>query len=217
MKTAHQIQSTQDLESLVREQLFDIVPFGVAVIDPEMNVITANRNFEEYFGQWKNRRCYEVCKGLEKRCPQCDAIRTFKDGQSRVSDETGIDRHGRTCHYVVHVAPLLNEDGKVQYVVEMTTDMTETRIRQREYNLLFERVPCFITIIDRDYKIVRANEKFRKTFGAYLIARAAGGRAYLSRELLKETSILGTLLSSSMSRSRLREEDLRQVEAYLPQ
>lgn len=60
-------------------------------------------------------------------------------------------------------------------------------------------------------------EEFRKTFGAYLIARVAGGRAYLSQELLKESSVLGTLLSSSLSRSRLREEDLRQVEAYLPQ
>ena len=60
-------------------------------------------------------------------------------------------------------------------------------------------------------------EEFRKTFGAYLVARAAGGRAYLSRELLKESSILGTLLSSSLSRSRLRVQDLREVEAYLPQ
>jgi Mg-chelatase subunit ChlD len=59
-------------------------------------------------------------------------------------------------------------------------------------------------------------DEFRKTFGAYLVARAAGGRAYLSRDLLKETSILGTLLSSSLSRSRLREQDLRQVEDYLP-
>jgi Mg-chelatase subunit ChlD len=59
-------------------------------------------------------------------------------------------------------------------------------------------------------------DEFRKTFGAYLVARAAGGRAYLSRDLLKESSILGTLLSSSLSRSRLREQDLRQVEDYLP-
>ncbi|MFX1481724.1 MAG: VWA domain-containing protein [Promethearchaeota archaeon] len=63
--------------------------------------------------------------------------------------------------------------------------------------------------------ILRVDE-FRKTFGAYLVARAAGGRAYLSKELMKETSIIGTLLSSGRSKARLREEDLRQVEAYLP-
>jgi Mg-chelatase subunit ChlD len=59
-------------------------------------------------------------------------------------------------------------------------------------------------------------DEFRKTFGAYLVARAAGGRAYLSRELLKQTSILSTLLGSSLSRSGLREQDIRQVEEYLP-
>lgn len=63
--------------------------------------------------------------------------------------------------------------------------------------------------------ILRVDE-FRKTFGAYLVARAAGGHTYLSRDLLNETSILGTLLGSSLSKSRLREQDLRQVEAYLP-
>ncbi|MHA2024961.1 MAG: vWA domain-containing protein [Candidatus Thorarchaeota archaeon] len=59
-------------------------------------------------------------------------------------------------------------------------------------------------------------DEFRKTFGAYLVARAAGGRAYISTELMKESSILGAVLSSGRSRARLREEDLREVEAYLP-
>jgi Mg-chelatase subunit ChlD len=59
-------------------------------------------------------------------------------------------------------------------------------------------------------------DEFRKTFGAYLVARASGGRAYLSTELMKEPSILGTLLSAGQSRARLREQDLREVEAYLP-
>ncbi|MFW9868650.1 MAG: VWA domain-containing protein [Candidatus Thorarchaeota archaeon] len=59
-------------------------------------------------------------------------------------------------------------------------------------------------------------DAFRKTFGAYLVARAAGGRAYLSTELMKESSILGTLLTSGRSKSRLREQDLREAEAYLP-
>jgi len=63
---------------------------------------------------------------------------------------------------------------------------------------------------------ILAVDAFRKTFGAYVVARTSGGRAYLSRALLKEDSILGTLLSAGRSRARLREEDLREVEEYLP-
>ncbi|TFG34395.1 VWA domain-containing protein [Candidatus Thorarchaeota archaeon] len=59
-------------------------------------------------------------------------------------------------------------------------------------------------------------EDFRQSFGAYVVARAGGGRAYLSRALMKEKSILGALLQTGRSKSRLREEDLREVEAYLP-
>lgn len=153
------------LETLLKRELFDIVPFGVAVIDRSFCVAIANPFFEEYFGSWRGRRCHEVCKGLDSQCPKCLAKLTFEDGQPRVADETGLDRHGRTCHYVVHVVPLFDDKGQVQHVIEMSTDVTETRLRQREYNLLFERVPCFVTVIDKNLKIVRANEKFRETFG----------------------------------------------------
>ncbi|MGY5880839.1 MAG: VWA domain-containing protein [Candidatus Thorarchaeota archaeon] len=63
---------------------------------------------------------------------------------------------------------------------------------------------------------ILAVDSFRKTFGAYVVARTSGGRAFLSRSLMKEDSILGTLLSAGRSRARLREEDLREVEQYLP-
>ncbi len=63
---------------------------------------------------------------------------------------------------------------------------------------------------------ILAVDEFRKSFGAYVVARSGGGRAYLSKELLKEKSILGVLLQSQHSKSRLREEDLRAVESYLP-
>lgn len=63
---------------------------------------------------------------------------------------------------------------------------------------------------------ILAVEEFRRTFGAYLVARAGGGKAYLSNELTSQKSIIGTILSQGRSRSRLREEDLRAVESYLP-
>ncbi len=57
--------------------------------------------------------------------------------------------------------------------------------------------------------------EFRREFGAYLIARAAGGRAFLSHEVLREKSVLGTFLRGSETRSRLRAEDLRSAESYI--
>ena len=36
---------------------------------------------------------------------------------------------------------------------------------QKEYNTLFNRVPCYLTVIDKNFKIVRANDSFRENFG----------------------------------------------------
>ncbi len=154
-----------ELHQLLARQLFELVPFNVAVIDRDFQVVAANRNFEEYFGEWRGRRCYEAYKNGSRQCARCQAEATFADGRVRVSDETGVDRHGRNCHYVVHLAPLRSSAGEVEYVMEMTSDLTETRRWQREYDLFFERVPCYVLVIDRDFRVVRANEKFVKSFG----------------------------------------------------
>jgi signal transduction histidine kinase len=154
-----------ELDALLGRSLLEQVPFNVAVIDRGFHVVAANSNFEEYFGDWRTRRCFEVYKGLGQPCAHCHVQETFRDGIVRVSDETGVDRHGRACHYVVHLAPLRDEAGQVRYVIEMTTDLTATRRWQREYDLFFERVPCYVLVVDRQFRIVRANEKFRESFG----------------------------------------------------
>ena len=154
-----------DLIHLAEKELIELVPFNVAVIDQNYNVVNANGNFEEYFGKWDGRRCYEVCKNLQQKCSHCKAEEVFRTGEMIVSDEAGISRNGDSCHYVVHMAPLKDENGKVAGVVEMSFDVTRPSHLQKEYNMLFERVPCYISIIDRNFKVVRANEKFRKKFG----------------------------------------------------
>jgi PAS domain S-box-containing protein len=154
-----------ELEMLLGRGMFELVPFNVAVIDRDFRVVAANGNFEEYFGEWRGRLCHEVYKGSARTCARCQAQATFADGRVRVSDEAGVDRHGRACHYVVHLAPLKDAEGRVEHVIEMTSDLTETRRWQREYDLFFERVPCYVSVIDRNFRVIRANEKFRQTFG----------------------------------------------------
>jgi PAS domain S-box-containing protein len=147
-------------------ELFEQVPFNMAIIDRDFNIVQANKNFGDYFGRWKGRKCYKVYKNLDHPCVGCNAQLTFQDGRVRVSDESGVDQHGQEAHYVVHLAPLKPHKGEqVKYIVEMSRDVIETKNLQMEYQLLFERVPCYITVIDRNYKIIRANENFRDVFG----------------------------------------------------
>jgi PAS domain S-box-containing protein len=112
------------LETFLRDRLFDLVPSAIAVLDRNFWVIEANKTFEELFGEWRGRRCFEVYKGLKRRCARCRAARTFIDGKPRCHAEVGLDRNGRTAHYVVHVVAVTANDGSIPYLVEMSTDVT---------------------------------------------------------------------------------------------
>ena len=118
-----------------------------------------------YFGDWRNKKCYEVYKKSPSQCKTCKVAEIYQFGEVRVLNESGIDKNGKICHYIVHIAPLKGKEGNIDYVVEMSTDVTENTRYQKQYNLFFEMVPSYVSIIDKNYKIVRANKKFRDTFG----------------------------------------------------
>jgi signal transduction histidine kinase len=157
------------MNNTILKELFQQVPFNVAVIDRDFNIVQANTNFKDYFGNWRGKKCYAVYKKLNQPCKNCPAAEVFKKGEAVVADAVGIDKHRRKSHYVGHVIPIKNEEnGKVDFVMEMTRTVTETDRWQQEYQILFDRVPSYITVIGEDYRIVRANEAFRENFGDVL-------------------------------------------------
>jgi len=159
----------QNTENVIYQELFEQVPYNIAVIDRAYNIVNANNNFKEYFGKWENQKCYNVYKKLDYPCKDCPAKKAFKSGEHYVADAIGIDQHGRKTHYVGHVIPVKNgTDKPIEHVIELTRVVTETDRWQQEYQILFDRVPCYITVIGEDYRIVRANEAFRENFGDVL-------------------------------------------------
>jgi PAS domain S-box-containing protein len=147
------------------QQLFEHVPSNIVVINREYDVVLANDHFKDVFGDIRGKRCYEVFKKKSEICKNCLAAKTFEDGEAHVSNEYAVDRNGLPAYYVVHNAPIYNDEGEIAYVIEMSYDVTDTQSLQRQYNVLFERVPCYVAVLDRDLKVVRANELLRKTFG----------------------------------------------------
>ena len=157
---------TLDLGQWIRDELFDAVPVSIATIDRELNVVLANRSFEETFGAWAGRKCFEVYKGRDTACDHCEATRSFEDGRARVTHEIGTRTGGAIAHYVKRTFPIMDEDGTIHYLVEMSSDVTDLE-RLREQNLLlFEQVPCSLCVLDGELRIVRANRSITRSFGA---------------------------------------------------
>lgn len=166
MKKDKRISAPRRLNDLIFRELFQHIPFNLAIIDRDYNVIEANDNFTEYFGDWHGKKCYAVYKKLNRPCRSCPSKEVFKKGKAVFADAVGIDQHGRKTHYIGHSFPLRATPGaEVEFVLEMTRTITETDRWQQQYQILFDRVPCYITVIGEDYRIVRANEAFRASFG----------------------------------------------------
>lgn len=162
------------IRDLLHDHLFDQTPIAVAVLDRGLRVVEANARFRSVFGRREERRCFELLKHRTEPCEGCMALKSFLDGQVRVHEESLRLNSGRSHHFVVRVAPLARtQRHAVTHLIWMASDVNEATSLQLENELLFERVPCYMTVLDRDLRIIRANRRMRETFGG-----ARGKRCY---------------------------------------
>jgi len=108
------------------------VPMSISVIDRNYKIVEANPHFAQSYGDWQDRSCHEVYKGLSQRCANCAAAKTFADGLVREREELGVVRRGKQTHYLVHMIPLIGEGGNIAHIVEMSTDITSVKLLEQE-------------------------------------------------------------------------------------
>jgi signal transduction histidine kinase len=148
-----------------RTSLFDALPCSIVVIDRDYTIVDHNPGFVEVWGSSLGAKCFAQTRGRSRRCQSCPAELTFRDGERRVLEQNGVDRNGRPVHSLVHVTPVHDATGAVSHVAVISTDLTATRRLQSEYQTLFEQVPCYVAVLNREYRVVKANRMFRKVFG----------------------------------------------------
>jgi hypothetical protein len=68
-----------ELRQWMHKQLFEQIPFNVAIIDKDYNVVEANNNIKEYFGDWKKQKCYKVYQKFNSPCKDCESQAVFED------------------------------------------------------------------------------------------------------------------------------------------
>ncbi len=112
------------------------MPCFICVLDREHQVLTANTLYREEFGADYGSRCWEVCKRRDTQCTECLVDQTFVDGEVRSNEEVLIGRDGQPINAVVHTRPVYDEDGEINAVMEVFTDITEVKKLQRKLALM---------------------------------------------------------------------------------
>lgn len=149
----------------VYQKYFDEMPGYVTVQDRDFRIRAANRKFKEDFGECIGKLCYEVYKHRDSKCPICSAEKTFEDGKVYSNQKMIKPLKGNDIHILFQTSPVFDEDGKVESIIEMSIDITEVKRIQEEHRALFDEAPCYISVQNRDLKIVETNRQFREAFG----------------------------------------------------
>ena len=157
----------------IYQHYFNQMPCFVSIQDHKMRIIDCNRMFKDHFGAKAGEYCYEVYKGRINKCNKCPVEDTFLTRKPQESEETLIDLKGKEIPVHVFTSPIFNDDGEVECVLEISSDISAVKkiqkrlyATQKQLNQFFDEVPCYLTIQDKDLKITTTNRRFREDFGS---------------------------------------------------
>ncbi len=121
-------------------ELFNKLPFYLFLKKEDCGIYFANDKFEELFGNFKGKKCYELMQESKKPCKDCEALQVFEDRKTRIRKWT--DRKNRSYHSISDV--YVDRNG-TDYIIEIGFDIShiekkeeEVLSREKHYRSLFE-------------------------------------------------------------------------------
>lgn len=116
------------------EQLLHSIPEPLIVIDAEnFGVVFANAEAESQYGYITRgtTTCYRLTHQAPSPCDQtgepCPLTRIRQTGQSVRLEHVHYDDNGSSRYFLVQAAPIRNETGEIQWILETHTDITDQK------------------------------------------------------------------------------------------
>jgi len=170
-------QAVMGLSSAMRDIAGDIaffneMPCFVSIHNRDLKVVTANPLYKERLGNGIGGDSWSIYKDIAENGQECPVAETFRSGSGLRTKKTLIYADGSELPVMVHTAPIRNRDQEPELVLEISADISEVqrlqealRSSRQRYQELFDEVPCYISVQDRDFKITAANRRFKEDFG----------------------------------------------------
>jgi len=153
--------------------LFEVVPCLITVQDRDFRLTSYNRKFADLFAPQLGDYCYSVYKGRTVKCDNCPVEKTFEDGRSHFSEESGINKDGSPSHWIVTTSPLRNAAGEIVAAMEMSLDVSKLKQLEKQlldtekrYHAIFDSIPNPIFVLDpANLTILDGNDAVSTLYG----------------------------------------------------
>jgi PAS domain S-box-containing protein len=124
--------------------LVDNIAIGVALISPDMEILTLNNQMKKWFPHIdtsKRPLCYRSYNDppFEGVCSYCPTIKTLQNGEVHEA-VTNTPMGGHIIHYRVLSSPIKNHKGKVIAAIEMVEDITERKRAEEHIQNLSQKI-----------------------------------------------------------------------------
>ncbi len=160
-----------------RLRVFDSLSFPTLILRPDKVVVSANHVFlssrDVSLDQILGKHCYEVFYG-SLLCPhrKCPFPKVLKEKRGSSVMRWHTTRTGKTIYEDRVFSPILDEDGRVAYIMESVRDVTRQKnleLTLKETEAFLEKVisgsPIAIVAADRFGNILLMNPAAEELFG----------------------------------------------------
>jgi PAS domain S-box-containing protein len=167
-----------------RVRVFDSLSFPTLILNPDKTVVSANRVFLSRNGvrldDVLGKLCHEVYYGSTS-CPHrvCPFVKVLREKRDTSVTRWHTSRTGKTFYEARVFSPILDEQGRVAFVMESVRDVTRQKnleLALKETEAFLEKVisgsPIAIVAADRYGTILLMNAAAEELFG-YSSAYAA--------------------------------------------
>jgi signal transduction histidine kinase len=145
------------------------LPTHAALHERGGSIVAANNAFRGRFGPDADRGIIYQSAGNEGWIHPVEE--TFTTGTSCKRCEPIFTAHGEELPALIYTFPIRGPEREYDLVLEIAVDVSEVEAQQqklltvqKQYRKLFDEAPCFITVQDRDLRVVDANRRFKEQF-----------------------------------------------------
>jgi histidine kinase len=138
-------------------RLFEAAPCIITVQNKDFELIRYNKYFADHFPVRKGIHCHEAYKNQPWKCEPCPVEKTFEEGVSHFSEESGFYKDGSRAHWIVNASPMFDAEGKVVAAVSVSLDITarkkleeDLKKSEKKYNAVFNNIPRALFLLNRE-------------------------------------------------------------------
>jgi PAS domain S-box-containing protein len=148
------------------------LPYFVSIHGKDCTLLAANNTYHRYLGNRLYKNSWDIYAGRRATRKNCPVGRTLDSESVRTTRALVKYASGAQVPVTVHTAPIYNNEGQIDLVIEIFAGTKEierlaeeSRNTQQRYEQLFNAVPSSIVVLDRRFRISDINRRFKENYG----------------------------------------------------